>query len=80
MHELRILKDIFEYLAKEEKISSRTIKKIYVSLSGFGGISEEHFKEYYRKESAGTKWENLQMVIKKIPYGPELEITRLEFE
>jgi Zn finger protein HypA/HybF involved in hydrogenase expression len=80
MHEISILKNIFQYLDKEEKQSLRKIKKIYISLSEFGGISEEHFKEYYKKESAGTKWENLKMEINKIPYGRELEITRLDFE
>ena len=49
-------------------------------VSEFGGISEEHFKEHYRKESHGTKWEALELEIKRIPYGPELEITKLDFE
>ena len=40
----------------------------------------EHFKEQYKKESQGTKWESLELEIKKIPYGRELEITRLDFE
>jgi Zn finger protein HypA/HybF involved in hydrogenase expression len=79
MHELHLLENIFEYLDKEERQSSRRIKKIYISLSEFGGISQEHFKEHYRKESAGTKWENLQVEITKIPFGPELEITKLDF-
>ena len=51
-----------------------------ISLSGFGGISEEHFKKHYKKASLGTKWESLELEIKKIPYGPELEITKLDFE
>ena len=51
-----------------------------ISLSDFGGISEEHFKEHYKKASLGTKWESLELDFKIIPYGPELEITKLDFE
>jgi len=80
MHELGLIKDIFQYLDKEEKLSSRNIKKIYISLSEFGGIKEEYFKEQYKKESRGTKWESIALEIRRIPFGQELEITRLDFE
>jgi len=80
MHETHLIGNILQYLEKEEKLSSGRIKKISISLSEFGGISEEHFKEHYRKESLGTKWESLELEIKTIPYGPELEITKLDFE
>ena len=80
MHETLLIKNIFHYLDKEEKQSSRRIKRICLSLSEFGGISAEHFKEHYKKESEGTKWEALELEIKRIPYGPELEITKLDFE
>jgi len=80
MHESHLLKNIFVYLDREEKISSRRIKKIYISLSEFGGINAEHFKEYYKKESVGKKWAALDMEISVIPYGPQLEITQLDFE
>ena len=79
MHESHLLENIFAYLDREEKLSSRRISKIHISLSEFGGISEEHFREHYRKDSLGTKWENLQLQITKIPYGPELEIIKLDF-
>ncbi len=79
MHETHLLEKIFQYLDKEEQISSKKIKKIYISLSEFGGISKEHFLEHFKDESKGTKWESLEIEIKKIPYGAELEITRLEF-
>lgn len=79
MHETHLLENIFQYLDKEERVSSKKIKKIYISLSEFGGISKEHFLEHFREESTGTKWESLEIEIKKIPYGAELEITRLDF-
>jgi Zn finger protein HypA/HybF involved in hydrogenase expression len=80
MHETHLIKNIFQYLDKEEKLSPKRIKKIFISLSEFGGISEEHFREHYRIESRGTKWDALKLEIKQIPYGPELEITKLDFE
>ena len=80
MHETHILENIFQYLDKEETFSSRRIKKIYISLSEFGNISEEVFQEQYRRESAGTKWESMEVEIKKVPFGSELEITQLDFE
>jgi len=79
MHETNLIKNIFQYLANEEKLSSKKIKKVYISLSEFGGISVEHLREQYKKESRGTKWESLDVEIKKIPFGPELEITQLDF-
>jgi Zn finger protein HypA/HybF involved in hydrogenase expression len=80
MHESGLIRKIFQYLDEEERLSSRNIKKIYISLSEFGGINEERFKEQYKKESRGTKWESIDLEIKRIPFGPELEITRLDFE
>ena len=80
MHETYLIENIFQYLNKEERSSSKRISKIYISLSEFGGISEEHFREQYKKGSLGTKWESLEIEIKKITHGPELEITRLDFE
>lgn len=80
MHETHLIENILKYLNREEKQSSQRVKKIYISLSEFAGINETHFKEQYKKESAGTKWENLEIEIKKIPYGKELEITKLDFE
>jgi Zn finger protein HypA/HybF involved in hydrogenase expression len=80
MHETHLVKNILQYLDKEEKSSYKKIRKIYISLSEFSGINEEHFKEHCKKESLGTKRESLEIEIRKIPYGPELEITQLDFE
>jgi len=80
MHETHLLDNIFKYLNQEEKLSSKKIKKVCVSLSELGGISEEHFRQHFKDKAAGTKWEGLEWECKKIPYGPESEITRLDFE
>lgn len=79
MHESYLLRHIFAYLDREQSLSSKRIKKVCISLSEFGGIDEEHLREHYKKESFGTKWESLELEIKKVSYGPELEITKLEF-
>lgn len=80
MHETHILENIFKYLESEEKASAKKITGICISLSDFGGISEKHFRDHYKLESIGTKWESLDIEIKKVPFGPELEITRLDFK
>ena len=80
MHETLLIKNILHYLDKEEKSSSRRIKRICLLLSEFGGISAEHFREHYKEQSRGTKWESLELEIKRIPYGAELEVTQLDFE
>jgi Zn finger protein HypA/HybF involved in hydrogenase expression len=79
MHETHLLKNIFKYLAEEEENSFKKIKKFYVSLSEFGGISREHFIEHYKEASGGTRWKDVEVEIERVPYGPELEITRVEF-
>jgi len=79
MHESSLLKNILKYLEGQEQASSRGIRKIYVSLSLFGGIKKNHFLEHYKEMSAGTKWESLDIEVKEIPYGPELEITGIDF-
>lgn len=80
MHETHLLTNIFKYLESEEKLSSKKINKIYLSLSELGGISEEHFRDHYKAESIGTKWKSLDIEITRVPYGPELEITKLDFK
>jgi len=79
MHETHILENIFQYLEREEKLSSQRIKKVYISLSEFGHLSEEAFREQYQRKSAGTRWESLEIEIQKVPFGSELEITKLDF-
>jgi len=80
MHETHLIKNILGFLEKEERDSSRQIGKIYVSLSEFGGLSKEHFMEHYIDKTKGTKWETLKIEVSKIPYGPEMEITKIEFK
>jgi Zn finger protein HypA/HybF involved in hydrogenase expression len=80
MHEAHLIKNIFQYLQKEEESCSGRIKRICISLSEFGSLNEDFLRRQYKKESIGTRWESLEIEIKRIPFGPELEITKLEFE
>ena len=79
MHDTHLLKHIFQYLESEEKAASKRIKKVHISLSEFGSITKEHFMEHYREASGGTKWEEVERELSAVPYGPELEITKIEF-
>lgn len=80
MHETHLIENILGFLEKEERASSKRIGKIYISISEFGGLSEEHFMEHYKDKAKGTKWEPLKIEVNKVPYGPELEITKIEFK
>lgn len=79
VHETHLFNNFLKYLEKEEKSSSRRISKICVALSEFGGLSESHFLEHFREAAAKTPWEAIEIEITKIPYGPEFEITKIEF-
>lgn len=70
---------IFNYLNQEEKISGKRIKKIYISLSRFGALTEEHFLQHFRPESVLAGRQALEVEIKEIPFGKELEITRIDY-
>jgi Zn finger protein HypA/HybF involved in hydrogenase expression len=79
VHETHLFNNILKYLEKEEKASSRTVSKICVALSEFGGLSENHFLEHFKEASARTRFAAIEIEITKIPYGPEFEITKIEF-
>ena len=79
MHDTHLFKSIITYLKNQENKASRKIKKVHICLSEFGSLKKEHFLEHYNQAVHGTKWENLEIVINTIPFGPELEITGVEF-
>ncbi len=79
MHDTHLLKNVFKYFESQEKLSSRKIKKVSFSISEFGSLNKEHFLEHYRLAANGSRWQNLEITVDLIPFGPELEITGLEF-
>ncbi len=79
MHDTHLLKNILKYFEDQEKLSSRKIKKAHFSISEFGSLSKRHFLEHYQQAVYGTKWQGLEIEINTMPFGPELEITGLEF-
>jgi Zn finger protein HypA/HybF involved in hydrogenase expression len=80
MHETHLFKNIFKYLEGEELHASRRIKKLCISVSEFGGMTWEDFMEHYKELAAGTRWESVDIELKSVPYGPEVEIEKIYFE
>ncbi|MDP1852620.1 MAG: hydrogenase/urease maturation nickel metallochaperone HypA [Candidatus Omnitrophota bacterium] len=80
MHETHLIDNILKYLKNEESKTRRKIKKIHVTLSEFGAITAQHFLEHFKEVTSGTKWSGLTIVIKKVKYGPEFEITKINFK
>ncbi len=79
MHETGLFRKLLNYLEREESSSQKKIKKINVTLSEFAGLTDRHFREHFNQVSKGTKWESLDIEFTKAPYGPELEITKIDF-
>jgi Zn finger protein HypA/HybF involved in hydrogenase expression len=80
MHDTHLLRNIFKYFESQEKLSSRKIKRVHFSISEFGSLNKEHFLEHYKQATSGSKWQDIEIAVDSIPFGPELEITGLEFE
>lgn len=79
MHETHLLRNILKYFESQERLSSRKIRKAHFSISEFGSLNKEHFLEHYRLATNGSRWQDLKITVDLIPFGPELEITGLEF-
>lgn len=79
MHDNHLLKNILKYFEEQEDAASCKIKKAHLSISEFGGLNKEHFLEHYQQAVCGTRFQGLEITINTIPFGPELEITGLEF-
>lgn len=79
MHDTHLFKNILKYLEDQERSTSRRVKKVRLSISEFGSLSKEHLLEHFKEAIAGTRWRGLEVEIKTIPFGAELEITGLEF-
>ena len=80
MHETHLIKNIFGFLQNEEESSLKQINAITMNLSEFGSFSKDHFMEHFNDEAKGTKWGNIVVNVNTIPYGPELEITQIEYK
>jgi Zn finger protein HypA/HybF involved in hydrogenase expression len=80
MHETHILENIFKYLQERQDAERRKINKVYITIPEFSGIKEAHLREHFKEAASGTKWERLEVEVTRIPFGPELEITRIDFE
>ncbi|PIQ86806.1 MAG: hypothetical protein COV73_04120 [Candidatus Omnitrophica bacterium CG11_big_fil_rev_8_21_14_0_20_43_6] len=79
MHDTHLLKNILRYFQEQEEAASRKLKKAHLSISEFGTLKKEHFLEHYQQAVCGTRFEGVEVVINMVAFGPELEITALEF-
>ena len=79
MHEAHLFQNLVRYLEEEEKASNKKIRKISVNLSGFAGLSKEHFLSHFGEASGNSRFKDIEIGFKEIPYGPEFEITELEY-
>lgn len=79
MHNTHIMEDILQYLKQEERRSGKKIKKVHISLSRFGTLTKEHFLRHLKDASSAFRARRLEVEIKEIPFGRELEITRIDF-
>ena len=79
MHDTHLLKNILKYFEDQENLTSRKISKVRLSISEFGSLNKEHFLEHYQQAVCGTRFQGLEISVDTIPFGPELEITGLEF-
>jgi|GEM_PF-778933 len=80
MHDTHLFKSILKYLEDQEGSSSRRIRKVQLTISEFGGLSKEHLLEHFKDVvSNNSRWQGLEAEVRIIPFGPELEITGLEF-
>ena len=79
MHDTHLLKNILRYFEDQEDLTSCKIKKAHLSISEFGSLNKEHFLEHYQQAVCGTRFQGLEIAVNMVPFGPELEITGLEF-
>lgn len=79
MHDTHLLKNILRYFQEQEETASRRLKKAHLSISEFGSLKKEHFLEHYRQAVCGTRFEGVEINVNTVAFGPELEITELEF-
>jgi Zn finger protein HypA/HybF involved in hydrogenase expression len=80
MHDTHLLKNILKYFQEQEDSTSRKLKKAHLSISEFGSLNKEHFLEHYQQIVCGTRFEEVEIAVDMVSFGPELEITGLDFE
>ncbi len=79
MHEAHLFQNLIRYLEEEEKASDKKIRKISVNLSRFSGLSKEHFMSHFEEAALNSGGKDIEIDFKEVPYGPEFEITELEY-
>lgn len=75
MHESSLIKDMLGVVKKvQEDQGCKPVLRITVELSEFGGMDEAHFRFHFDAETKGTAWQDIDLEIKKVPYGEEAKL------
>jgi hydrogenase nickel incorporation protein HypA/HybF len=80
MHEIHILKDLFEDLQKQAKAHQISkVTKVYLKMGDFTEINEEILRYFFESHSSGTALEGAMLDIQKSP-ARELRLVSFDGE
>jgi Zn finger protein HypA/HybF involved in hydrogenase expression len=80
MHETGAIQAMIEVLRQvQAEQSGRSLARIVVELSAFGGWDETHFREHFCEGVRGTSFENAVLEIEHVKTGPEIRLVRATF-
>ena len=68
MHEMHLVKDLFEDVIKHAKDNEATkITKVYVKMGEFTEINEEVLRFFFKEKGVGTILEGAELSVEKSP-------------
>ena len=68
MHEIHILKDLFEDIQKHAKANRISkVTKVYLRMGEFTEINEDILRHFFKSHSRGTPLEGCELSIEKSP-------------
>ena len=66
MHEMRVIKDLFEDLVKHARANhAARISKVYLKMGDFTEINEEILRHFFRENSRGTPLEGAELCVER---------------
>ena len=80
MHEMHLVKDLFEDVLKHAKENqAHKITKVYLQMGEFTEINEEVLRFFFKEKSPGTVLENAELAIARSP-NRELRLVSFDME
>lgn len=68
MHEMHVVKDVFEDLKKHvQENDAKKVTKVYLKMGEFTEINEEILRFYFKENGKNTAMEGAEVVIEKSP-------------